>query len=413
MNRILPRHKTPQAVLEAARALLARRDAVIYFDISPLLDPQWTGIPVVAAGLAAALRAHLPDQLRFFLDMAVIDSHAVADALRRHSGLFLKRDIDAGRAVAGMLPVLHGNASGPAGAGPSIGLFPSVKRIRRVFDVECSLFHDLSTLVLPHFHMKLNVDHHMEAMMADLASDDLVVTVSTASRDDLLAYLGVDAARIAVVPNGVGWPAHFAVEAANRLATGAEPYVLILGTREPRKNVMLVFDMLKRAPELLASHRFVFAGKMGWLEEQHALPRVLQPARDAGRLMFPGFVGDHAKYQLLAGAEATLYPSLFEGFGLPVLESLSAGTPCVASWSSSVPEAGGALCSYFDPLSAADMRRALLETLARRRAEGDALREACRAHAARFSWTAAAAGILERLMPLIPENRTSMQPSVK
>jgi glycosyltransferase involved in cell wall biosynthesis len=387
---------TGHARLARAVAALRDRDATVFFDISPLLERQWTGIPVVAAGLAAALLARAPDRLRFFLGTAVIDGAVVADALRRNSGLFLKREVASGRARAGLLPVL---GRGPS---PTIGLFPSVKPLRRAFDLECSVFHDLSTLVLPYFHIKGNVDHHMEAMMADIASDDLVVAVSAASRDDLAAYLGVDPARMVVAHNGVAWPEGFAVRAANALSpAGAEPYLLILGTREPRKNVSLVFDMLDAFPDLLDSHRLVFAGKMGWLEEQHMLPRGLEPARAAGRIVFTGFVGDDTKYTLLAGAEATLYPSLFEGFGLPVLESLSAGTPCVASWSSSIPEVGGDVCSYFDPLSAADMHRALLEMLARRRAEGPALQAACRAQAARFSWDAALAAILDRLVPLL------------
>ena len=400
-----------QAAFARIAATLQARDATLYYDISPLVERQWTGIPVVAAGLAGALLARLPDRLRFFLGLSLINRGIVSDALRRNSGLYLKREIASGRARAGLLPML-GGAQSQAPAGPSIGLFPSVKPIRRAFDLECSVFHDLSTLVLPYFHIKGNVDHHMEAMMADIASDDLVVAVSAASRDDLSAYLGVDAGRMVVAHNGVAWPDGFAVQAANALApAGAEPYLLILGTREPRKNVSLVFDMLEQAPELLDSHRFVFAGKMGWLEEQHTLPRGLEPARASGRILFTGFVGDYTKYLLLAGAEATLYPSVFEGFGLPVLESLSAGTPCVASWSSSIPEVGGpshgrAVCSYFDPLSATDMHRALLEMLARRRAQGPKLQAACRAHAARFSWDAALLAILDRLEPLLHSTKS-------
>ncbi len=391
-------------------AALQACGGTIYFDISPLLERQWTGIPVVAAGLASALLARLPHRMHFFLGLSVIRTEIVADALRRNSGLFLKREITSGRARAGLLPVLgggHGSADGARAAGLSIGVYPSVKPVRRAFDLECSVFHDLSTLVLPYFHIKGNVDHHMEAMMADIASDDLVVAVSAASRDDLSAYLGVPDGRMVVAHNGVAWPDGFAVQAANALAPlGAEPYLLILGTREPRKNVTLVFDMLEQAPELLASHRFVFAGKMGWLEEQHTLPRGLEPARASGQILFTGFVGDYTKYLLLAGAEATLYPSVFEGFGLPVLESLSAGTPCVASWSSSIPEVGGpasgrGVCSYFDPLSAADMHRAVLEMLERRRVRGPKLQAACRAQAARFSWDAALACILDRLTPLL------------
>jgi len=368
----------------------------VYVDVSTLLEAQWTGIPVVAAGLASALLARLPGRVRFFLGTSLIETGVVEDALRRNTGLYLAREIGSLRALAGRLPVLGESA------GPTLGVFPSVKPLRRVFDVECSVFHDLSTLVLPYFHIPGNVDHHMDALMADAASDDFVVAVSAATQDDLVAYLGVDAARIVVAPNGVIWPDRFAVDAANSLAPlGAEPYLLILGTREPRKNVMLVFEMLERAPELLETHRFVFAGKMGWLEELHALPVSLEQAKANGRILFTGFVGDPAKYKLLAGAEATLYPSLFEGFGLPVLESLSAGTPCVASWSSSIPEVGGDVCSYFDPLSAADMRRATQDLLARRRREGPALSAACRAHAARFTWDAAAGKILGRAMEVL------------
>ena len=386
------------SALAQAAAALGEAEATLYFDVSPLLEVQWTGIPVVAAGLAGALLAELPDQLRFFLGTSLVDSAMVADSLARGNGLFLLRADVCGRARTGPLELWR------RGRGPTIGLFPSVKPIRRAFDIECSVFHDLSTLVLPYFHIKGNVDHHMEALMGDIASDDVVACVSEATAADLTAYLGVDPALIVVAHNGVRWPAAYQVSAANDLAPlGAEPYLLILGTREPRKNVMLVFDMLARAPELLARHRFVFAGKMGWLEEQHALPQALVPARDAGRILFTGFVGDYAKYKLLAGAEATLYPSLFEGFGLPVMESLSAGTPCVASWSSAIPEAGGDLCEYFDPLSAADLQRAVLRMLARRAREGEGLRRACLARAALFTWEAAAGKILGRLAALLPQ----------
>ena len=372
----------------------------VFVDVSTLLEAQWTGIPVVAAGLASALLARLPGQVQFFLGTSLIEAGAVQDALRRSTGLYLAREIGSARALAGRLPVLGQNDGQEAG--PTIGVFPSVKPLRRVFDVECSVFHDLSTLVLPYFHIPGNVEHHTDAMIADIASNDVVVAVSAATRDDLAAYLGVDPARVVVAPNGVTWPDWVAVDAANSLAPlGAEPYLLILGTREPRKNVMLVFEMLERAPELLQSHRFVFAGKMGWLEAQHALPASLEPAKASGRILFTGFVSDAAKYRLLAGAEATLYPSVFEGFGLPVLESLSAGTPCVASWSSSIPEVGGTLCSYFDPLSAPDMVRATREMMARRRREGAALAAACRAHAARFTWDAAADVILGRAMEVL------------
>ena len=169
---------------DAVSETLAARQAQLYFDVSPLLEEQWTGIPIVAAGLASALLAMFPERLRFFLGASLVDTDVVAASLRhRHGTLLLREDI-CGRARHGLLPLLED------AAGPTIGIFPSVKTIRRAFDVECSVFHDLSTLVLPYFHIKGNVEHHMEAMLADIDSDDVVVAVSRATAEDLTAYLG-------------------------------------------------------------------------------------------------------------------------------------------------------------------------------------------------------------------------------
>ena len=294
-----PRPPQPDGIFRRAAQTFAARRATLYFDLSTLHEDNWTGIPVVAAGLARALRATLPNHVRFFSGYDVIDTAYVDAALQQNSGLFLHRDITQGHALAGKLPVSRDTA-----AGLSIGLFPSVKPMRGTFDVEASVFHDLSTLVMPLMHIRGNVVHHMEALMADLASDDLVITVSEACKTDLMAYLGVPQTRIAVVPNGVEWPDWYEPAALNMAgASDVEPYLLILGTREPRKNIMKVFDLLEHAPELLQTHRFVFAGKMGWLEEQHALPRGLEPHVASGRILFPGFIGELEKYTLLRFAK--------------------------------------------------------------------------------------------------------------
>jgi len=373
-------------------AALDAAGATLYVDVSPLLELQWTGIPVVAAGLAGAVLTQARARTRFFLGTDLVHTAAVADALARGSGLALARERAAGRVLDGRLQL--------GGVGPSVGFFPSVKPVRRMFDIEISVFHDLSTLVLPQFHMPINVDHHMDSLRDDLASNDLTMCVSQATADDLRAYLGVPAAKLVVAHNGTYVRPEFALDAAHALAAGAEPYILILGTREPRKNVMLVFDMLARSPALLERHRFVFAGRMGWLEEQHRLPPALEQAVEDGRILFTGFLDERAKFLAIAGAQATIYPSIFEGFGLPVLESLAAGTPCVASWSSAIPEAGGDVCAYFDPLSAADLERALGAMLARRQADLG-LADACRAHAARFTWDAMLGAIASPLRKLL------------
>lgn len=386
---------------DLARHLTERRDCVFYFDISPLLEESWTGIPVVAGGLARALLQTVPERVAFFFESTLLPEAAIRDALQRGTGRFLSRELGARRIARTPLPLVSEH-------GISIGLHPSAKRIRRAFDLECSIVHDLSTLITPQFHVLDNIDHHMQSIGDDIRSNDLTICVSAATRADLVAYLGIPEQQVIVAQNGVCWPEWYAVQAENDVDfERIEPYVLVLGTLEPRKNIVRIFEALSLFPDLLDRHRFVFVGKNGWLQEQQAIPPQIEAAIRSGRILFTGFVSDYEKYKLYRGAEATIYPSLFEGFGLPVLESLSAGVPCVASYSSSIPEVGGAHCHYFDPLSATDLYRALTEIRELWRQNRAALRDACRAHAARFTWEASLATILAGLTPLVEERYTA------
>ncbi|MBV9735901.1 MAG: glycosyltransferase, partial [Acidisphaera sp.] len=152
-------------------------------------------------------------------------------------------------------------------------------------------------------------------------------------------------------------------------------------------------------PEVLETWRVVVAGKAGWLQEREAIPPVLQDAVRRKRLVFPGFVTDFQKYKLLRFADASLYPSFFEGFGLPVLESLSVGTPCVASFSSSIPEVGGEACVYFDPFSAESLYLALRHVERVGLKGSPAFVAACATLRQRFTWENMLTQILVRLVP--------------
>ena len=235
----------------------------------------------------------------------------------------------------------------------------------------------------------------MQRVIADLDSDDVTVCVSAATLADIAAYLGPRPEQLIVAHNGVGWPDWFAEQAVNEVPLDrVEPFFLILGTREPRKNIARVLEMLSLFPDVMLTHRFVFAGRMGWLEEQQAVPAPLRQAIGAGRIVFPGFVSDYTKYKLLMGAEATLYPSFFEGFGLPVLESLSVGTPCITAHSSSLAEVGGDVCWYHDPFSVTDLHRAVRAVQSGRAKQDPAFRQRCRDRAAAFTWS----GMLDRIL---------------
>jgi glycosyltransferase involved in cell wall biosynthesis len=367
----------------------------LHFDVSPLFDQHWTGIPRVAAGLAETLLDVLPDRTAFFFRQDLVATDAVRDALARESGLYLERDFQQGHARAGPVPL-------PTRYTQGAGIYPSVKLVKALFPVECSIYHDISTLLLPQYHTLDNIRHHLAGLVEDIRTNAVTFGVSQATVDDLVAYLGAREDQVFVAGNGVSWPWWFPVQLGNeRPAFGGDSYWLVLGTREPRKNLTRVFEAIQLFPEIVERSRLVFVGKSGWLADRQAVPDGLGELVARGRMVFTGYVSSYEKYRLLAGADATIYPSLFEGFGLPVLESLSVGTPCVASWSSAMPEVGGDACRYFDPLSAEDLGLAIsrLQLDNPKRSPGYAA--LCKAISSRFSWPEMLRTMLGQLIPVL------------
>lgn len=142
-------------------------------------------------------------------------------------------------------------------------------------------------------------------------------------------------------------------------------YVLFVSTIEARKNHTLLFRVWRRLLEEMPPDEvptLIFAGRVGWLVED-----LMQQLEDTdwlgGKIRLIEAPADQDIAALYRGCLFTLFPSLYEGWGLPVTESLANGKPCVASNSTSMPEAGGALARYFDPDSVTDAYRVISETI--------------------------------------------------
>ncbi len=209
--------------------------------------------------------------------------------------------------------------------------------------------------------------------------------ISEATRAELVAEHPRAARTARVVPLGVE-PRFFAgadEAAAVRSRHGLErPYLLALGTLEPRKNLPRTIEAVAGLPpELRDRCELVLAGPRGWRTE----PIDAALARHAATVRWLGHVADDDLPGLYAGAELFLYPSLHEGFGLPVLEAMAAGTPVVTADGSSLPEVGGDAVRYVDPRSVAAIRAAVAGLL--QDAPGRAaLAAAGRARARTFTW---------------------------
>ncbi len=208
--------------------------------------------------------------------------------------------------------------------------------------------HDLSFLRYPdHFVPKL-VRYLSRAVPRAIARADLVLADSQATRRDLIDLLGVPPDKVEVLYSGVSPRFHPHPEAGERERLRARyglderPYVLAVGTVQPRKNYARLIRAFARTR---SGATLVIAGSMGWLCEDV----LAEAARYPQRVRLLGFVDDADLPALYRGATALAFPSFYEGFGLPLLEAMACGTPVLCSNRSSLPEVAGTAALLIDP----------------------------------------------------------------
>jgi glycosyltransferase involved in cell wall biosynthesis len=223
-------------------------------------------------------------------------------------------------------------------------------------------------------------------------SADAIITVSRHTAEDLVRRRRIDQQRIHVIPLAASLPhtGSNVEEALARLKVRT-PYVLFVGTLEPRKNIVRLVRAYRRVAARGAPHALVLAGPMGWKHQQLMNELELEAP---GEIVLTGRTSQADLDALYRGASAFVYPSLYEGFGLPVLEAMARGTPCVVSASSSLPEVAGEAALPVDPRSVAGLTEAI-ERVINDRELAARLSESGKRRAERFSWDEAARQTLE------------------
>ncbi|HLU40473.1 MAG TPA: glycosyltransferase family 1 protein, partial [Planctomycetota bacterium] len=220
-----------------------------------------------------------------------------------------------------------------------------------------------------------------------------ILTVSEWSKADIVARFGADPARITVFYNGIhpdflaGAPPGAAQAARARFASG-RPYLFAIGAPLPRKNTA---SMLRALGVLHARRPLDHLVLVSGLSEAQRAP-FAAAAGEAGiadRVRFLPYLERADLVALFAGADLSIYPSLVEGWGIPVIESLSQGTPVVTSRTSGMAEAGGEHAFYFDPTDVESMAAGIARALDERDRFA-AVRDAAIARARTFTWRRAA-----------------------
>ncbi|PYQ35247.1 MAG: hypothetical protein DMF57_03785 [Acidobacteria bacterium] len=245
--------------------------------------------------------------------------------------------------------------------------------------------HDLTYKRFPDLLQKETL-HNLEAHMPrEIAAADAIICVSESTREDLLNFYQVDPRRAITIHSGV------AVPTANREPPIANRYILFVSTIEPRKNLGVLLDAFDR---LKAGGRYdgalVVVGRVGWKSE--AIARRLR-RHDIQHLDYLVAEELAAVYR---GAEMFVFPSIYEGFGFPLLEAMAHGVPAIAARSSSLPEVAGDAALYFDPGDPRELEQQIERVLGEPDLRRDLIARG-RQRAAMFRWDVAAERTLEVL----------------
>lgn len=231
-----------------------------------------------------------------------------------------------------------------------------------------TIVHDMAHLACPET-VRLKTKRWLDLTLEQSCRRaDAIITVSEFSKQELIKYLHVPEEKIYVMYNGIDFDLYrpdYSEKQVNEVRERyhiEKDYFLYLGTIEPRKNLTRLLKAYgKLAKTNLDVPQLVLAGGKGWLCDEIYL--TAEQLQLGNKILFTGYVGKQEGPILMKGARAFLFPSIYEGFGMPAVEALACGTPVLAANAASLPEVLGECAMYVDPLSVDDIARGLKKML--------------------------------------------------
>jgi len=249
--------------------------------------------------------------------------------------------------------------------------------------------HDVNHLALPQllhgFHKRLYAKYMFNAVKKKSSK---IITVSEFSKKEIVKYVGIKNEKISVVRNGVEsiW---FHIKKDER--PYPKNYFLYVGNVKPHKNLIALLQAFELLKDNI-SHDIVIVGKKhGFITQDKNIDHVAQKLMN--RVHFTGYVSDSSLQQWVAHAEALIFPSLYEGFGLPPLEAMACGCPVLCSNAASLPEVCGDAVLYFDPYQPKDIAKKI-EMLICSPSLRNELIEKGKTRAHQFTWEKSAAQVI-------------------
>lgn len=242
--------------------------------------------------------------------------------------------------------------------------------------------HDFSFILYRDFHPKERIEYIEKYFFNNLDRSDMIITGSEYTKREILKYTKFKEDKIVVIYHGID---HNLFKVYQKIELGFDlpsKFILSVGSIEPRKNLLRLLKAYQGLPlEIKDEYKLLLVGFSGW--ENSEIISLIKELEEY--VQYLGFISDEELAQVYNLATLFVYPSLYEGFGLPVLEAMACGTAVVSSGLSSLPEVGGDAPLYCDPYSITDIQEKIVSTLADS-SKRDSMVEKGLAQAQKFSW---------------------------
>lgn len=279
------------------------------------------------------------------------------------------------------------------------GPFNLPKRVKRINTV-----HDLTPVLMPEMHTRASGVIHKLFLPFITRRADLVITYSQSTAHDLIKLYPWCQGKVSMIPLGKD---KMFVPTENKEVlknyTITAPYLLYIGTLEPRKNVLFLvqaYDLWRGQSS--QKYQLVLAGKKGWKYE--ATLQRIEDSPYRSDIILTDYVKREDMPALYSQAEIFIFPSIYEGFGLPLLEAMACSTVCISSNASSLPEVGGDAVLYVDPYKP-DELVSTIKKLVEDKALYSRLKQASLDQARLFSWDEYAKSIVTLFHKLTHEKK--------
>ncbi|MCX7785255.1 MAG: glycosyltransferase family 4 protein [candidate division WOR-3 bacterium] len=268
--------------------------------------------------------------------------------------------------------------------------------------------HDLSSFTLPETYSYLRRRYYQEIITTSVRLSDFIITDSEASKRDMLTYFNMAKDKIRVIYCGLNEiffnpPSQESWQVIKNKYHLPEEYLFTLGVLEPKKNttrLLLAYAQLKNNLSFLPPLVIGGSRRYGW--KNSSLFRMVKELCLTDSVIFTDFIEQNDLPLIYANARIFVFPSLYEGFGLPVIEAMACGVPVITSNTSSLPEIAGDAAIFVNPYDVNEISQAIKQVLTNEHLQNE-LREKGIENAKRFSWKNTASGVLEVLEKVLKQ----------